>query len=126
MMPGFFRITSCRRGVYDMDEEQVAEETETPDERVMQAETGETPAEAHREGEFTDLLRRVESMESSIGRVLDVVDQLNEHLEQRASMHRAMAVDDGAQVRDGSRTEDIEEDIIEETIPDFKDFDLSL
>lgn len=122
----FSVIERCKRGDWNMDAEKTAEETETTDERIMQDESGETPEEAHREGEFSDLLHRIESMESSVARVLDTVDELNEQLKQRASMHRAMAVDDGAQVRDGARTEDIEEDIIEETIPDFKDFDLSL
>lgn len=47
------------------------EKDETEDEKVESAETGETPDEAHRAGEFDDLRDRLESLTKKLDSVYD-------------------------------------------------------
>ena len=106
----------------------MADETrdeETVEEREVAEEVGETPAEAHRDGEFEDLLRRIESMQSSIA---DCIDSVN-GLKAQMSSYASTAVDNGAEVRSSENVPGIDElvgDDEVEIIPDFKDFDLSM
>lgn len=101
-------------------------EDETADEKKMAEGTGETPAEAHREGEFEDLLRRIESMQSSIA---DCIDSVN-GLKQQMNSYAATAVDNGAEVRSSSDVAVDADELVGDDeiqiIPDFKDFDLSM
>lgn len=101
-------------------------EDETVEEREVADETGETPAEAHREGEFEDLLHRIESMQSSIA---DCIDSVN-GLKAQMNSYAATAVDNGAEVHstntDGLNADELVGDDEVEIIPDFKDFDLSM
>lgn len=66
---------------------------ETPDEREEAAETGATPEEAHREGEFDDIRDRIESIAARADEILDAVRTVREAVE-------AFVGDGGAVVRD--------------------------
>lgn len=101
---------------------EAARADETPEERELADETGATPEEAHRVGEFDDLLSRITSMESSIGSVIDTVNGLKELIGE----HAALKVDNGAEVREHAAADELDEDIADEEIPDFEDFDLNI
>lgn len=101
---------------------EAARADETPEEREVADETGAAPEEAHRVGEFDDLLSRITSMESSIGSVIDTVNGLKELIGE----HAALKVDNGAEVRERADADELDEDIADEEIPDFEDFDLTI
>lgn len=96
--------------------------TETSEEKAVQEDTGATAEESHRIGEFDDLLMHVKAMESSIGSLTADVNGLKEMMTSNA----ALRVDNGAEVRASDPSDDIEDDIADEVIPDFKDFDLNM
>lgn len=88
-----------------MDEE----EELTPEEQEEAAETGETPEEAHREGEFAEL-------RDMLKRVLDAQSELRDMLGGAVDAMNSVAVDNGAQITDeGSEPNGSENGAIEVT-----------
>lgn len=81
---------------------------ETVEEKTEAAETGATPEESHREGEFEDLVARIGSLEEKASNILDIVSTLRETL--------GSFVENGGVVRDDSGTDT-------ETVPEDTDGD---
>ena len=81
---------------------------ETVEEKTEAAETGATPEEAHREGEFEALVARIGSLEEKASNILDIVSTLRETL--------GSFVENGGVVRDDSDTDT-------ETVPEDTDGD---
>lgn len=105
-----------------MDEkpETETEDELTPDEQVIEDETGTSGEEAHRIGEFDDLRDRLERIESALGNI-------TETLESMRATAAAIDIDNGADVVDVDGDGDadvIADDEIE--IPDYEDMDLDL
>ena len=100
----------------------MADETrddETPDEREETAETGATPEEAHREGEFDDIRDRIESIAARADEILDAVRTVREAVE-------AFVGDGGAVVRDTDDDGDVDEvDDVDLDTP-IEDLDLNI
>lgn len=91
---------------------------ETREEMEVSEETGATPEEAHRIGEFHDLREMLETL-------LDKVSGISEQL----SSFSATAIDNGAEVRDvdGDGDADViiaDDDV--EIIPEVEDMDLDI
>ena len=100
----------------------MADETrddETPDEREETAETGATPEESHREGEFDDIRDRIESIAARADEILDAVRTVREAVE-------AFVGDGGAVVRDTDDDGDVDEvDDVDLDTP-IEDLDLNI
>lgn len=104
-----------------MDEyEKQAEETLTEGEREQMDETGETPEEAHRAGEYDALSAKLDTVTEKLDGIADSLGKL-------ADAWKATAVDDGAEFRDIDGDGDVDEVSIEvEEIPDLDDMDLDI
>ena len=104
-----------------MDEdEKRAEETLTEGEREQMDETGETPEEAHRAGEY-------EALSAKLDIVTEKLDGIADSLGKLADAWKATAVDDGAEFRDIGGDGDVDEVSVEvEAIPDLDDMDLDI
>ena len=104
-----------------MDEdEKRAEETLTEGELEQMDETGETPEEAHRAGEY-------EALSAKLDTVTEKLDGIADSLGKLADAWKATAVDDGAEFRDVDGDGDVDEASIEvEEIPDLDDMDLDI
>lgn len=90
-----------------MDEnERIAEATETPDEVSEQDDTGETPVEAHRVGEFEEILARLDSLDTAINGLRDML-----------GTYRAVGIDNDATGSDAD-ADTVEVDVAE--ADDFK------
>lgn len=104
----------------DEDETPKTEGELTPDEQMIEDETGTSGEEAHRIGEFDDLRERLERIEGMLGTITSTLDSM------RATA-AAIDIDNGADVMDGDGDGDadvIADDEIE--IPDYEDMDLDL
>lgn len=102
------------------DEMPKTEGEPTPDEQMIEDETGTSGEEAHRIGEFDDLRDRLERIEG-------MLDTITETLEAMRTTATAIDIDNGADVMDGDGDGDadvIADDEIE--IPDYEDMDLDL
>lgn len=89
-----------------MDEnEKAAEATETPNEVSERDDTDETPEEAHRAGEFEEILARLDSLETAINGLRDML-----------GTYRAVGIDNDAT---GS---DADADTVEVDVADVDDF----
>ena len=104
-----------------MDEdERRAEETLTEGEREQMDETGETPEEAHRAGEYDALSAKLDTVTEKLDGIADSLGRL-------ADAWKATAVDDGAEFRDVDGDGDVDEVSVEvEEIPDLDDMDLDI
>lgn len=102
----------------DEDEKPKTEGELTPDEQMIEDETGTSGEEAHRIGEFDDLRDRLERIENALGNITSTLEAM------RATA-AAIDIDNGADVVDGDGEADgIADDEIE--IPDYEDMDLDL
>ncbi len=103
----------------DEDEKPKTEDELTPDEQMIEDETGTPGEEAHRIGEFDDLRDRLERIEGMLGTITETLDSM------RATA-AAIDIDNGADVMDGEGDggADVIADDIE--IPDYDDMDLDL
>lgn len=100
--------------------EKRAEETLTDGEREQMTETGETPEEAHRAGEY-------EALSAKLDAVTEKLDGIADSLGKLADAWKSTAVDDGAEFRDIDGDGDIDEvDIDVEKIPELDDMDLDI
>lgn len=101
-------------------------EDETTQEEAIQEDTGATPAEAHRVGEFDDVVRRIEGLTEMISALTQTVNGISE----RMGTYQAVSVDNGADVSDMDGDGDIDgadaymAEAVE--IPDVSDMDFSL
>lgn len=104
----------------DEDEKPKTEGELTPDEQMIEDETGTSGEEAHRIGEFDDLRDRLERIENALGNITSTLESM------RATA-AAIDIDNGADVMadvvDGD-ADVIADDEIE--IPDYEDMDLDL
>ena len=93
----------------------------TAEEREQMQETGETPQEAHRVGEFEDLKGKLDSIESKLDSMASAISDFRD-------AWNATAIDDGAEFRDVDGDGDI--DVVEsgevEEIPDLEDMNLDI
>lgn len=102
----------------DEDEKPKTEGELTPDEQMIEDETGASGEESHRIGEFDDLRDRLERIENTLGNITSTLEAM------RATA-AAIDIDNGADVMDGDGDADvISDDEIE--IPDYEDMDLDL
>lgn len=104
-----------------MDEETRVDET--PDEAAIAADTGATPEEAHRIGEFDELRGLMEGMRADLASVADMVRGIKEAM----GTYQAVAADNGVEVRDVDGDGDL--DVVEEVpepLPEFEDMDLDM
>ena len=114
-----------------MDEdEKRAEETLTEGERKQMDETGETPEEAHRAGEYEALSAKLDAVTEKLDGIADSLGKLDgiaDSLGKLADAWKATAVDDGAEFRDVDGDGDVDEVSVEvEEIPDLDDMDLDI
>lgn len=105
----------------DEDEKPKTEGELTPDEQMIEDETGTSGEEAHRIGEFDDLRDRLERIEGMLGTITETLDSM------RATA-AAIDIDNGADVMDGDGDGDGDADVIADDIeiPDYEDMDLDL
>lgn len=99
------------------DEKPKTEDGLTPDEQVIEDETGTSGEEAHRIGEFDDLRDRLERIENALGTITETLDSMR-------TTATAIDIDNGADVMDGDA--DVIADDGEIEIPDYEDMDLDL
>ena len=97
------------------DEKPATEDDLTPEEQVIEDETGE---EAHRIGEFDDLRDRLERIENMLGGITSTLEAM------RATAS-AIDIDNGADVVDSDGEADVIDDG-EIEILDYEDMDLDL
>lgn len=104
-----------------MDEEEKPETEDelTPDEQMIEGETGTSGEEAHRIGEFDDLRDRLERIEGMLGTITEALDSM------RATA-AAIDIDNGADVMDGDGDGDADAIADDIEIPDYEDMDLDL
>ena len=105
----------------DEDEKPGTEPDElTPDEQMIEDETGTSGEEAHRFGEFDDLRDRLERIEGMLGDITSTLEAMR-------TTAAAIDIDNGADVVDVDGDGDadvVTDDEIE--IPDYDDMDLDL
>lgn len=104
----------------DEDEKSTTEDDLTPEEQMIEDETGTSGEEAHRISEFDDLRDRLERIENTLGNITST-------LEAMCTTATAIDIDNGADVVDVDGDGDadvIADDEIE--IPDYEDMDLDL
>lgn len=102
------------------DDEKRDMETLTEEEREQMSDTGETPEEAHRAGEYESLSARLDTVTEKLDGIADSLGKL-------ADAWKATAVDDGAEFRDFDGDGDVDEVSVEvEEIPDLDDMDLDI
>ena len=104
----------------DEDEKPKTEDELTPDEQVIEDETGTSGEEAHRIGEFDDLRDRLERIESALGNITSTLEAMR-------TTAAAIDIDNGADVADvdGDGDADVVTDDVD-IIPDYDDMDLDL
>lgn len=97
-------------------------EDETTQEETIQEDTGATPEEAHRVGEFDDVVRRIEGLTEMISALTQTVNGISE----RMGTYQSVSVDNGADVSDmdGDGADSYMAEAVE--IPDVSDMDFSL
>ena len=111
-----------------MDEDEKTTAELTPDEQMIEGETGASGEEAHRIGEFDDLRDRLERIENTLGNIISTLGNIISMLEAMRTTTAAIDIDNGADVvdvdDDGADvvTDDGEADIV----PDYDDMDLDL
>lgn len=103
----------------DEDEKPKTEDELTPDEQMIEDETGTSGEEAHRIGEFDDLRGRLERIEGMLGTITETLDSM------RATA-AAIDIDNGADVMDGDGDGDADVIADDIEIPDYEDMDLDL
>lgn len=103
----------------DEDEKPKTEDELTPDEQMIEDETGTSGEEAHRIGEFDDLRDRLERIEGMLGTITETLDSM------RATA-AAIDIDNGADVMDGDGDGDADVTADDIEIPDYEDMDLDL
>lgn len=103
----------------DEDEKPKTEGELTPDEQMIEDETGTSGEEAHRIGEFDDLRDRLERIEGMLGTITETLDSM------RATA-AAIDIDNGADVMDGDGDGDADVIADDIEIPDYEDMDLDL
>lgn len=103
----------------DEDEKPKTEGELTPDEQMIEDETGTSGEEAHRIGEFDDLRDRLERIEGMLGTITSTLDSM------RATA-AAIDIDNGADVMDGDGDGDADVIADDIEIPDYEDMDLDL
>ena len=105
----------------DEDEKPTTEDNLTPEEQVIEDETGTSGEEAHRIGEFDDLRGRLERIESMLGSITSTLEAMR-------TTAAAIDIDNGADVvdGDGDGSADVIADDGEIEIPDYEDMDLDL
>ena len=103
----------------DEDEKPTTEDDLTPDEQMIEDETGTSGEEAHRIGEFDDLRDRLERIENMLGSITSTLEAM------RATA-AAIDIDNGADVVDSDGDADVIADDGEIEIPDYEDMDLDL
>lgn len=104
----------------DEYEKPTTEDDLTPEEQVIEDETGTSGEEAHRIGEFDDLRDRLERIENALGNITSTLEAM------RATA-AAIDIDNGADVVDADGDGDA--DVIDDgeiEIPDYEDMDLDL
>ena len=93
----------------------------TPDGRETDNDTDTSGEEAHRIGEFDDLLDRLERIEGTLGSIASMVKAMH-------TTAAAIGIDNGGEVADidGDGDADVvtDDDIV--TVPDYDDMDLDL
>lgn len=104
----------------DEDEKPETEDEPTPDEQVIEDETGTSGEEAHRIGEFDDLRDRLERIENTLGTIISTLEAMR-------TTAASIDIDNGADVVDvdGDGAVDVDADDDAE-IPDYEDMDLDL
>lgn len=106
----------------DEDEKPTTDDELTPDEQVIENETGASGEEAHRIGEFDDLRDRLERIENALGNITSTLEAMR-------TTAAAIDIDNGADVVDVDGDGDadiIADDNDEIEIPDYEDMDLDL
>lgn len=103
----------------DEEEKPKTEDELTPDEQMIEGETGTSGEEAHRIGEFDDLRDRLERIEGMLGTITETLDSM------RATA-AAIDIDNGADVMDGDGDGDADVIADDIEIPDYEDMDLDL
>lgn len=103
----------------DEDEKPETEGELTPDEQMIEDETGTSGEEAHRIGGFDDLRDRLERIEGMLGTITSTLDSM------RATA-AAIDIDNGADVMDGDGDGDADAIADDIEIPDYEDMDLDL
>ena len=106
----------------DEDEKPETEDELTPDEQMIEAETGTSGEEAHRIGEFDDLRDCLERIENTLGAIVETLEAMR-------MTAAAIDIDNGADVADVDGDGDadiIADDNGEIEIPDYDDMDLDL
>lgn len=103
----------------DEDEKPKTDGELTPDEQMIEDETGTSGEEAHRIGEFDDLRGRLERIEGMLGTITETLDSM------RATA-AAIDIDNGADVMDGDGDGDADVIADDIEIPDYEDMDLDL
>ena len=103
----------------DEDEKPETEGELTPDEQMIEDETGTSGEEAHRIGGFDDLRDRLERIEGMLGTITSTLDSM------RATA-AAIDIDNGADVMDGDGDGDADVIADDIEIPDYEDMDLDL
>ena len=106
----------------DEDEKPETEDELTPDEQMIEAETGTSGEEAHRIGEFDDLRDCLERIENTLGAIVETLEAMR-------MTAAAIDIDNGADVADVDGDGDadiIADDNDEIEIPDYDDMDLDL
>lgn len=103
----------------DEDEKPKTEGELTPDEQMIEDETGTSGEEAHRIGEFDDLRDRLERIEGMLGTITSTLDSM------RATA-AAIDIDNGADLMDGDGDGDADVIADDIEIPDYEDMDLDL
>lgn len=105
----------------DEEEKPKTEDELTPDEQMIEAETGTSGEEAHRIGEFDDLRDRLERIENALGNITSTLEAMR-------TTAAAIDIDNGADVVDvdGDGSADVIADDGEIEIPDYEDMDLDL
>lgn len=103
-----------------MDEDKKPDDP-TPDEQVIEDDTGTSGEEAHRIGEFDDLRDRLERIEGALGDIASTLEAMR-------TTAAAIDIDNGADVVnvDGDGDADAVTDDEVDIIPDYDDMDLNL
>ena len=103
----------------DEDEKPKTEGELTPDEQMIEDETGTSGEESHRIGEFDDLRDRLERIENALGNITEMLESVR-------TTAAAIDIDNGADVVDVDGGADVIADDGEIEIPDYEDMDLDL
>lgn len=103
-----------------MDENTVDELT--PQETIEEEETGATPEEAHREGEF-------DALSAKLDEIITKLDSVSSAIAEVTSVANAVSVDNGAVFNDGEAEEAnvLDEDVtVADTVEDARERDYTI